>query len=192
MTFQMVQNYVTSIVNDASGALGARQAVYGATFPFPARYVDRYMPEQSTDPYTLRSYMFGGPWVFMNRITDFEREQFEAASREIARFKTLRPQLRSGKILHLTDTPAAGSTDAIAAWDAAADSGLAVVTRHNSPGAVYQLRIPDAVPAQSYRITFADDPRTVTVTGSQLRSQGVEVRFPGEWYGEVVSIDPIK
>src|SRR5262249_55950358 len=34
MTFAMVQHYVTSITNDASGALGSRQAVWGATYPF--------------------------------------------------------------------------------------------------------------------------------------------------------------
>jgi len=32
MTFNMVQNYVTSITNDASGSLPARRAVFGARF----------------------------------------------------------------------------------------------------------------------------------------------------------------
>lgn len=192
MTFQMVQNYVTSIVNDASGALGARQSVYGATFPFPARYADRYMPEQSTDAFTLRSYLFGGPWIFMNRIDEYSAEQFEAALREIERFKRMRPLLRKGKVLHVTPTPAFGATDVIAAWDAAADSGVAVVTRHRAPGATFQLRLPEPAEPHSYRVTFADDPRTLTVTGSQLRTEGVEVRFPGEWYSEVVLIEPLR
>ena len=50
MTFNMVQNYVTSITNDASGSLASRQAVYGATYPFPPRYAERYMPD--SDGYT--------------------------------------------------------------------------------------------------------------------------------------------
>ena len=45
MTFNMVKSYVTSITNDASGSLPSRQAVYGATYPFPPRYAERYMPE---------------------------------------------------------------------------------------------------------------------------------------------------
>ena len=45
MTFNMVKSYVTSITNDASGSLASRQAVYGATYPFPPRYAERYMPE---------------------------------------------------------------------------------------------------------------------------------------------------
>src|SRR3974390_2516278 len=32
MTFNMVKHYVTSITNDASGALQSRRAVYGATY----------------------------------------------------------------------------------------------------------------------------------------------------------------
>ena len=44
MTFNMVKNYVTSITNDASGSLSSRRAVYGATYPFPPRYAERYMP----------------------------------------------------------------------------------------------------------------------------------------------------
>ena len=34
MTFKMAGSYVTSITNDASGSLGSRQGVYGATFSF--------------------------------------------------------------------------------------------------------------------------------------------------------------
>lgn len=192
MTFQMVQNYVTSIVNDASGALGARQSVYGATFPFPVRYATRYMPEQSTDDFTLRSYLFGGPWMFMNRIDEYSPQQFDEAARKIERFKRLRPLLRRAKVLHLTPPPAFGATDAMAAWDAAADSGVAVVTRHRAPGDSFQLRLGEAAAARSYRITFAGDPRTLTVTGAQLQTDGVEVRLPEEWYGEVALIEPLR
>src|SRR5260370_12518713 len=62
MTFNMVQNYVTSITNDASGSLASRLAVYGATYPFPPRYAERSIPE--SDGYTAyptHSYRFGGP-----------------------------------------------------------------------------------------------------------------------------------
>jgi alpha-galactosidase len=190
MTFQMVQNYVTSIVNDASGALGARTSVYGATYPFPARYADRYMPEQTMDPYTTRSYLFGGPWIFMNRLPDLTAEEFTAAAREIERFKRVRPLVRDGKILHVSDVPRAGATDAIAAWDAAADSGVAVITRQNAPGESYRLRLPGAVDARTYRVSFASAPGTLSLTGSQLRTQGIDVPLPQEWFGEVVTVEP--
>ncbi len=190
MTFQMVQNYVTSIVNDASGALGARQSAYGATYPFPTRYADRYMPEQSMDSYTTRSYLFGGPWVFMNRLTDLSPASLDAAAREIVNFKRARPVVRDGKVIHLTAPPAVGPTDAIAAWDANSDSGVAVVTRQNAPGNSYALFLKEAADNRTYRITFAGDSRTLTVTGSHLRLQGVDIPLPTEWYGEVVFINP--
>ncbi|MCC6540324.1 MAG: alpha-galactosidase [Bryobacterales bacterium] len=193
MTFQMVQNYVTSIVNDASGARGARKATHGATFPFPARYADRYMPEQRMLPYTTRSYLFGGPWIFMNDLTAFSREDFEFTSAEVTRFKEMRGVVTAGKILHLTEPAAAGRTDAMAAWDAAADSGVAVVTRDNTAyGDTFWLRIPEADPARSYRIRFADERGTLTYSGQQLRTQGVPVKLPWEWYSEVVYVDGLK
>jgi len=193
MTFQMVQNYVTSIVNDASGARDARKATSGATFPFPARYADRYMPEDRMIPYVTRSYLFGGPWIFMNQLTQFSREDFEFASAEVARFKDIRGLVTAGKILHLTEPAAAGRTDAIAAWDSATETGVAVVTRDNTPhGDTFWLRIPEADAERSYRIRFAEAPGTFTYGGQQLRTQGVPVKLPGEWYSEVVYIDGIK
>ena len=71
MTFNMVKSYVTSITNDASGSLASRRAVYGATYPFPPRFAERYMPgSDGLDSYSTGSYMFGGPWVLMNRLAD--------------------------------------------------------------------------------------------------------------------------
>src|SRR5579863_990087 len=69
MTFNMVQNYVTSITNDASGALGSRQGVYGATYPFSPRFAERYMGEKPDSTYDTRSYMFGGPWYIMSQVS---------------------------------------------------------------------------------------------------------------------------
>src|SRR5208283_4596595 len=69
MTFNMVRNYVTSIANDASGAFPSRQAVYGATYPFPPRFADRYMPaSDGLTTYATDSYLFGGPWVLMDQL----------------------------------------------------------------------------------------------------------------------------
>src|SRR5205085_6110424 len=76
MTFNMVKNYVTSITNDASGSLPARRAVYGATFPFPPRYAERYMPaSDGVSVYAANSYRFGGPWVLMNKLLDLTTDQ---------------------------------------------------------------------------------------------------------------------
>lgn len=190
MTFQMVRNYVTSIVNDASGARGARQSAYGATYPFPARYVDRYMPEQAMNSYSTRSYLLGGPWIFMNRLADLNTEAFDYAALEVARFKQMRGTVRNAKILHLSEAPAQGRFDALGAWDAATDSGVAVVTRDQTIGEYYQFLVRDAVENRTYQVSFADEKSVQLMTGTQLRTQGVRVRLGEAFSSEVVYITP--
>lgn len=190
MTFQMVQNYVTSIVNDASGARSARFATFGATYPFPTRYVDRYMPEQKMTEYVTRSYLFGGPWVFMNRLPDFSAEDTALARTEIARFKSIRGMLDTSKVLHLTAPPAAGAVDAIAAYDAASDSAIAVITRDLAASSTARLAVPGLGETRSYRVWFADSGASISVTGSQLR-EGITVSLPDAQDSEVIHIEPI-
>src|SRR3989344_3293946 len=79
LTYKMVQNYVTSIGDDAAGTLAARKATYGITFPFPPRYSLKYMSEPVISPYTLRSHMFGGPLILMQKITELSDEQKQLA-----------------------------------------------------------------------------------------------------------------
>jgi hypothetical protein len=76
-TFHMIQHFVTSIVNDADDALTTRRGVYGATYPFPLRYTQRYMMDEPDNTYRTRSYMFGGPFTVMNRITRWSTDTVE-------------------------------------------------------------------------------------------------------------------
>lgn len=191
MTFNMVKNYVTSITNDASGALSSRQAAYGATYPFPPRYTDRYMPERPSDAYTTRSYMFGGPWIFMNRLPELTTEQMEFARSEIATYKDIRELTRDGKVFHLSAAPAANFTDAIESYDAATDSAVAIVTRDSTASQSYMLRLNGLRPEGVYRITFQNDSRVYSMTGSQLENRGVPVTFSRERDAEIVYAQPV-
>src|SRR5262249_18408295 len=94
MTFAMIQRYVTSITNDASGALGARQGVYGATYPFSPRYADRYMPEDPSTTYFTRSYMFGGPWHLMNQLPTMPPASAALVAQEIETYKNIRSRIQ--------------------------------------------------------------------------------------------------
>jgi len=192
MTFNMVQNYVTSIVNDASGALGSRRAVYGATYPFPPRYTDRYMPEDRMNSYVTRSYMFGGPWIFMNKLIEMTANDLDFATAEILRYKQMRASVRDGKVLHLTAAPAPGRFDAIASYSLENDSAIAVVTRDQARSDSFRLRIREFDPGKSYRVTFADDARVLTYTGAQLRDDGIDVRLPQLQSAEIVYIEPLR
>jgi alpha-galactosidase len=98
MTFNMVKNYVTSITNDASGVEDSRVAAYGATYAFPPRYTNRYMGEDRLDTYTTRSFMLGGPWIFMNKLESLSRQDLQLAADEIANFKRMRQTIRDGQV----------------------------------------------------------------------------------------------
>jgi alpha-galactosidase len=189
MTFQMVQQYVTSITNDASGALDSRKGVWGATYPFSARYTSRYMWENPASTYFTRSYMFGGPWHFMNRLPDMSTAETEFGAREIAVFKKIRGLIRDGRTFHLTEPPAEGRIDALQSYHAGRDASVIVVVRDG--GTQDQLVIhpqglrPDAL----YRVHFEDDPRQVLLSGKELLSGGVTVQLPAARSGEIVYID---
>jgi hypothetical protein len=191
MTFSMVRNYVTSITNDASGSLGSRQGLFGASFPFPPRYTDRYMPASAMTPYNTRSFMFGGPWILMNRLTDLSSAEFDFLRSEVEVYKSLRPSIASGKVLHLSSRPLAGRTDAIQSYNHARDEAIAFVTRDNSNSDFYRLRFRNLRPQQSYLVTFESSPRSFTMTGSQLMSNGVGVNLPEREFGEIIYARPI-
>jgi hypothetical protein len=189
MTFKMLRNYVTSITNDASGSLGARQGMFGATYPFPPRYSDRYMPDTEISEYTTRSFVFGGPWIFMNKLTEMAAPSLDLARREIEHFKTLRRTVRDGKVFHLSARPMEGRTDAVQSLHMGA--AVAVVTRDRSASPRYRLRLRGLDPAAVYRVRFADDRRMLTMSGAQLMDQGLPIEFPEERDAEIVFADPL-
>ena len=186
MTFKMVQMYVTSITNDASGTLDSRQAAYGATYPFPPRYVDRYMPAGSLDRYTTRSFVFGGPWVFMNRLVDLSEEDRLLAEAEIRAFKRMREDVRDGKVYHLSSAPAENRTDAIQSYNAESDRAVAVVTRDQAQSSSYTLRFKGLNAGGTYQVTFQDSRNTLLMTGQQLMNSGVRLVFDELQDAEIV------
>jgi len=186
MTFSMVRNYVTSITNDASGSLGSRQGLFGASFPFSPRYTDRYMPDIEMTNYNTRSFMFGGPWILMNRLADLDAGELAFLKNEINTYKEMRASITTGKVLHLTLRPALGRTDAIQSYNPALDEAVAVVTRDATPTARFTLRFRDLIPTHTYRVSFADDRRIFTMTGDQLMRTGVSVNLPERESGEIV------
>jgi hypothetical protein len=190
MTFNMVRNYVTSITNDANGALGARQATYGATYPFPPRYVDRYMPDNDLSTYSTRSFIFGGPWVMMNQLDKLGAEQTGFLGSEIRAFKKIRATVRDGKVFHLSARPRLTTTDAMQSYNSATDSGVAVVTRDGSDADHYILLPRGLNPMADYRVSFQDDKSVLVLSGEQLMRSGVQVRLPGETSSEIVFVDP--
>ena len=187
MTFNMVKFYVTSITNDASGALASRQAVYGATYPFPPRYADRYQPEDFTSTYITRSYMFGGPWHLMNQLTNMSVEQVKLATAEIEVYKRMRSSISSGKVYHVTAAAQPDSTDALQSYDAATGSSIAIVCKSGG-SATDPIRLRGLNPAANYQVTFQDNMSVLMMTGAQIMDGGISVSLPGSQSAEIVYV----
>ncbi len=191
MTFNMVKQYVTSITNDASSELDARQATYGATYVFPPRYIDRYMGNQDIAKYSTRSFMFGGPWVFMNRLTELSMPDQVLAASEITTYKTVRANVRDAKVFHL-DPPAKAGIDAIQSYNAAQRTALAVVTRNGGIESSYTLLFRGLEPAGTYRVTFQNNASVLVYSGLQLMRSGVPVPLPEIQSSDIVFASPLE
>jgi len=188
MTFNMVQTYVTSLTNDASGSLDSRHAVYGATYPFPPRYAARYMPQSDgTDRYAANSYRFGGNWVLMNQLTELAKSDLESLGAEIALYKGHRSQTSRAKVFHL-EAPGRDKTDAIQSHNEADDSSMAVITRAETAGPDYRLFPRGLDPEARYLVWLESDASFWTFSGEQLMSIGVRVPLPEQFSSEVVHI----
>jgi hypothetical protein len=188
MTFNMVQQYVTSITNDASGSLSSRRAAYGATYPFPPRYAERYMPgDEGLNHYVTHSYRFGGNWALMNRLADLSVDQTGFLKQQIAIYKDQRQEISRGKVFHHV-APATNRTDAIQSYDPETDSSIAVVTRTESLGPQYVFRPRGLDPTQRYTVYFEVDPTVYSLPGGQLMQNGVRVNLPTPYSSDVVHI----
>ena len=189
MTFNMVKSYVTSITNDASGSLASRQAVYGATYPFPPRYAERYMPESDGyTPYATHSYRFGGPWVLMNALASLQPDKLAFLQNQIQSYKNQRTDISAGKVFHIL-SPGTNATDVIQSFNAQTGTAIAVVTRAAAGGPSYLFHPKGLDPGQRYTVWFEIDPSVYSQTGAQLMSNGFRVKLPQPYSSEVVHIE---
>jgi alpha-galactosidase len=190
MTYSMAKHYVTSIAADDSGPLTTRQAIYGVTYPFPPRYADRYLRDEELGTYITRSYMFGGPWIFMNRLLMFRQDDLDLAQSEIKVYKSIRKRIREGKVFHLTGRPAETRTDAIESYHAATDTAIIIIVRPTVSSDIL-IKPRGLKRAQNYRVRYQDNPSVLTMTGAQLMDQGITPQLPGMWSAEIVYIEPL-
>jgi alpha-galactosidase len=181
MTFNMVKHYVTSITS-----------VFGATYPFSPRFADRYMIEDPSSTYITRSYMFGGPWYFMNQLPALSADEAALAAKEIQVYKATRPHIRRGEVFHLTAAPGRGRIDALESYDPAADTAIAIVTRDGGDAGDALIKLQGLTATTTYRVHFQDESAVLSMTGDQLSQDGVLVNLPVEQSAEIVYAEPMK
>lgn len=189
MTYAMARRYVTSIGADNSGALPARRSLHGATYAFPVRYTARYMPEEALTPAITRSYMFGGPWILMNRLPQLNAASLSLLRSEIALYKRIRARIRQGRVYHLTAPPAAGAVDAMQSLHPATGASVIFAHRENGP-AVTRVYPRGLVDDRRYAVRFEDGGNTLRFSGAELMRQGIRVAFRAALDALVIYVDP--
>jgi alpha-galactosidase len=191
MTFNMLRRYHTSIAADDSGPLTTRQAIYGITYPFPPRYADRYMPDEELGIYTTRSFMFGGPWIFMNRLEQMRDQDLETAAKEIRLYKSIRRHIRNGKVFHLTSRPAETSWDALQSYDPETGSSIVIVCRADTR-TLPRVLLKGLDPVRTYHVRFQQDHRHLVMTGRQLMRAGIAMMaMNSRWSSDIVFVEPL-
>ncbi len=190
MTYAMTRRYVTSIAADNAGYLPARRSLHGITYPFPVRYSARYMPEENLSPAITRSYMFGGPWIFMNRLPTLSAASLALARSEIELFKRLRAHIRHGRVFHLTPAPAQGAIDAIQSLNPATGAAVVFIHRQSSPAATARIPAKGLDPERFYLVHSEDGGSPVRLSGAELMDQGIPAQFRSTLDALILRLDP--
>ena len=190
-TYKMVQQYVTSIVNDNADFLITRKSVYGATYPFPLRYTDRYMEVSPWDTYRTRSHFFGGPLIIMDSITRWPEWMTDFMKKEIEIYKALRGHISEGKVFHLSPPPDGAINDHLQSHHLATGKSVIFVFRQETAYDHEVVRPRGLAAERSYRVRFQDSDRTYTSTGRQIMDEGIIVELPTQFFAEIVYIDPL-
>ena len=194
MTYRMARLCHTSITVDNIASYATRQGIYGASYPFSARYSVRYMEDEPT-PYTLRSALFGGPLIFMQRIGDWDAQQMADTKAAIAQYKQLRTIIRDAKVIHLlpprTNVEHFGrDRDAIQA--VSLDQARSVVMVYRAVGGVAErtIQLRGLRPGASYTVRYADAGHQRVYGADSLHEIGLVVAL-AELSSEVIELDLI-
>ena len=194
LTYKMARLYTTSVTVDNIATYATRQGIYGASYPFSPRYSVRYMQDDPT-PYTLRSAMFGGPLILMQRITDWTPEQMALTKAALDQYKEFRALIRDAKVVHLLP-PRWNVQGQGWGWDAiqavAPDQSRSVVMVYRAQGDTPQKVIrPRGLRTEGiYRVRLTDAGKTLELTGEAIAEQGIEIALP-EFSAEIIQLSSL-
>ena len=177
LTYKMARLYHTSITVDNIATYATRQGFYGASYPFSPRYSVRYMQDDPST-YTLRSAIFGGPLILMQRITDWTPQQLAETRAAIAKYKELRALVRDAKVIHLIaprhNVNGVGwGWDAIQAVSADQMRSVMMVFRAMGDSARRVIRPRGLHPEMLYGVRAEDRGEIGELTGAALTRDGI-------------------
>lgn len=192
MTYRMARLYHTSITVDNIATYATRQGIYGASYPFSPRYSVRYMQDDPT-PYTLRSSIFGGPLILMQRIGGWNEQQMADTKAAIDEYKRLRPLIRDAKVVHLLP-PSRNVEHHGRGWDAiqavSPDQRSSVVMAYRALGGPPErtIRLRGLAAEGHYRVRTAGINGERVCSGAELHECGVELALD-ELQSEIIELE---
>jgi hypothetical protein len=192
LTFKMGRLYHTSITVDNISTYHTRQGVYGASYPFSPRYSVRYMEDDPT-PYTLRSSIFGGPLILMQKIGEWDAQQIADTRAAIGQYKALRTLIRDAKIIHLRrPRHSIGGEgwgwDAIQAVSPDQARSVVMVYRARGDGPEHTVRPRGLLAEATYRVRLEDAGATADRSGAALMAEGITLAL-AEHSAEIVHLE---
>ncbi len=189
LTYNMVKNYVTAASCDSCGEELRVAAVYGQSYAFSPRYIDRYVTG-APSTWTMRTSEFGGPMILMEDIASWSADDMALVSQEISIYKSLRGLIRDGKVYHLDPYPTLVNNSAIESYNAAMDAGVVFAYRTASSDASLQVTPRGLRPYGLYSVTYQDARTTWISDGNTLMTKGFSVTLPTPQSAEIVYINP--
>ncbi|HYM12208.1 MAG TPA: alpha-galactosidase [Bryobacterales bacterium] len=192
MTYQMVRNYTTSIASDNSDELTTRNAIYGASFPFPPRYIDRYMgPAGST--FSLRSGMVGGgPWILMGQLSNWSEADISRVAGEVAFYKSTRLLIRNSKMFHLSPPPDGLHNEVYESYNRPMNSAVIFVFRMESDQDQEHVTPLGLRPDSEYVVKLQEAGTATASSGRTLMDHGFDVPLPTQNFAEIIQISPVQ
>ncbi len=190
LTFQMVKNYVTAASCDACSEILRLQSVYGMSYVFPPRYIDRYVPGSPTK-WNMRTAAFGGPLILMQKDSTWTTAQVNLVAGEIQIYKALRGLIRDGKVYHLGPVPGITTNSAIESYNAGMDRAVIFAYRPQSPDASMVIHPRGLSLTGTYTVHFQDSAESWTATGAAIMTSGITVKLPAQNTAEIVYIDAV-
>jgi alpha-galactosidase len=194
MTYKMARLYHTSITVDNIATYATRQGIYGASYPFSPRYSVRYMQDDPT-PYTLRSAIFGGPLIFMQRITEWNEQQIADTRAAIGQYKAFRELIRDGKIIHLHAprhnlTGLGWGWDAIQAVSPTKDQSVVMIYRAQGDSPNRIIRPRGLLADSHYRVCYDSAGLIETRSGASIMQEGLNLALP-EFASELIELNRV-
>lgn len=184
-----------------------RYQVTGASYAFPAQYLNAWFIDNDEEPATgatpaarldeyLRSRMYGA-FGISGRLASWPENLRAAARRAVELYKKIRPVLRRGDVYHLLPQTelfvppmvAPAEWDAIEYFAPELGAGVVLAFRAASPAESVTLPVRGLEPRTRYRIRWHDGGRVEVRTGAEWARRGATVLLKEPQTSEILWIE---